>query len=189
MKRLKVTHYLQDPCHCAVAASAATANYYDPKWNYEKVKEIIANFKRESSSKEKIVKGRKWNLKEKEIFTRFFRDGEVIIRLFKGGANEDGLVKIRFIRPSKVRTPTTLVVNDKATHYEIRNIIAEFPLVTGVALFDVYSGKQVPPGQKSLAYRITFQSPAQTLTDSEVDGIQQQILDRLSRELGATLRR
>jgi len=82
-----------------------------------------------------------------------------------------------------------LVVNDKATHHEIRNIIAEFPLVTGVALFDVYSGKQVPPGQKSLAYRITFQSPAQTLTDSEVDGIQQQILDRLSREFGATLRR
>jgi phenylalanyl-tRNA synthetase beta chain len=67
-------------------------------------------------------------------------------------------------------------------------IIEGFPLVAQVTLFDVYSGKQVPPGKKSLAYRITFQSPAHTLTDDEVDGVQEQILEKLSRELGATLR-
>ena len=81
-----------------------------------------------------------------------------------------------------------LVVDDRVTHFEVRNIIIDFPLVAQVALFDVYSGKQVPSGKKSLAYRITFQSSAQTLTDNEVDGIQQQILEKLSRELGATLR-
>ncbi|MFH1623580.1 MAG: phage portal protein [Pseudomonadota bacterium] len=87
-----------------------------PKDKNEKVKEIIVNFKRESSSKENMAKKRKWNLKEKEIFVRFFRDGEVIMRLFKGGTNEDGLVKIRFIRPGKVRTPTGLKVDDKDLH-------------------------------------------------------------------------
>jgi phenylalanyl-tRNA synthetase beta chain len=61
--------------------------------------------------------------------------------------------------------------------------------VEQVALFDVYSGEPVPQGKKSLAYRITFQSPAQTLTDEEVNKILQQILERLSREVGATLRR
>jgi len=55
-------------------------------------------------------------------------------------------------------------------------------------LFDIYSGAQVAPGKKSLAYRITFQSPAHTLTDDEVDKVQGQILDRLYREMGATLR-
>jgi len=87
-----------------------------------------------------------------------------------------------------VARDVALVVDNRVAHSELRNIIKEFPLVAQVALFDVYWGKQVPPGKKSLAYRITFQSSTQTLTDSEVDGIQQQILEKLSRELGATLR-
>jgi phenylalanyl-tRNA synthetase beta chain len=60
--------------------------------------------------------------------------------------------------------------------------------VQRVAVFDVYSGGQVPQGKKSLAYRITFQSPSHTLTDKEANRVQQQILDRLSNELGAVLR-
>jgi phenylalanyl-tRNA synthetase beta chain len=46
----------------------------------------------------------------------------------------------------------------------------------------------VPAGQKSLAYRITYQSPGHTLTDEEVNRVQQQLLKRLSKELGTTLR-
>jgi len=70
----------------------------------------------------------------------------------------------------------------------VQNIIKSFPLVNQVAIFDVYAGEQVPPGKKSLAYRITFQSPSHTLTDEEVNKVQQQILDKLSSELGAKLR-
>ena len=40
MKRLKVTHYLQDPAHCAVAACATAANYYNSEIDYESVKEL-----------------------------------------------------------------------------------------------------------------------------------------------------
>ncbi len=87
-----------------------------------------------------------------------------------------------------VERDIALVVDDTVTHYRIQNIIKGFPLVAGVSLFDVYSGKQVPAAKKSLAYRITFQSPAHTLTDEEVDEVQQRILDRLSTELGASLR-
>jgi len=81
-----------------------------------------------------------------------------------------------------------LVVDTTVTHQRIQEVIGSFPLVTQADIFDVYSGKQVPPGKKSLAYRIVFQSPTHTLTDEEVDGVQQQILDRLSQELGAILR-
>jgi phenylalanyl-tRNA synthetase beta chain len=70
----------------------------------------------------------------------------------------------------------------------VLDIIRTFSLVERVALFDVYSGEQVPLGKKSLAYRITFQSPTQTLTDEEVNKVLQQILDKLSREVSATLR-
>ena len=81
-----------------------------------------------------------------------------------------------------------LIVDATATHQQVQELIKGFPLVAEVELFDVYTGGQVPRGKKSLAYRITYQSMTQTLTDEEVDQVQQKILDKLSRELGATLR-
>lgn len=81
-----------------------------------------------------------------------------------------------------------LVVDAAVTHRQIYDILSSFSLVQQVILFDVYSGEQVPRGKKSLAFKLTFQSPDHTLTDEETDKVQQQILDKLSKELGATLR-
>jgi phenylalanyl-tRNA synthetase beta chain len=89
--------------------------------------------------------------------------------------------------PATVRD-IALIVDTDISHQQISEIIKSFPLVEQVTIFDVYSGEQVPPGKKSVAYRITYQSPTQTLTDEEVNKVQQQILDRLNKELGATLR-
>ncbi|MFC1965059.1 phenylalanine--tRNA ligase subunit beta [Chloroflexota bacterium] len=89
--------------------------------------------------------------------------------------------------PSIVRD-MALVVDVPMGHQKVQDIIRSFALVSQVAIFDVYSGEQVPPGKKSLAYRVVYRSPNHTLTDEEVDKVQQQILDRLSRELCATLR-
>ena len=89
--------------------------------------------------------------------------------------------------PSVVRD-IALVVDAGVTHKQVQSIIAGFSLVAAVKIFDVYSGEQVPRGKKSLAYRITYQSPTQTLTDEEVDRVQQQLLDKLAKELGAVLR-
>jgi len=87
-----------------------------------------------------------------------------------------------------VHRDIALVVETRVTHKQIIDIISSFPLVKQATLFDVYSGEQVPPGKKSLAYRLAFQSPDHTLTDEEADRVQQQILNRLSKELGAMLR-
>ncbi len=81
-----------------------------------------------------------------------------------------------------------LVVDTGVTHHQVQDIISGFPLVSQVTIFDVYTGGQLPPGKKSLAYRITFQSSSHTLTDEGVNKIQQQIIDKLARELGAVLR-
>ncbi len=89
--------------------------------------------------------------------------------------------------PSMVRD-IALVVGAEIAHQKVIDIVKGFPLVEQVVIFDVYSGEQVPPGKKSLAYRITFQSPTHTLTDNEVNKVQQQILDKLSKDLGAILR-
>jgi phenylalanyl-tRNA synthetase beta chain len=81
-----------------------------------------------------------------------------------------------------------LVVDAGTAYQKVVGIIEGFPLVKQVSLFDVYSGDQVPPGKKSLACRIIYRSPDHTLTDEEVNDVQQRILGKLSRELGATLR-
>ena len=89
--------------------------------------------------------------------------------------------------PAVVRD-MALVVDAGVTNEQIQAIMRGFPLVTDIALFDLYSGEQLPAGKKSLAYRISYQSPKHTLTDDEVNKVQQQILDKLSKQLGATLR-
>jgi phenylalanyl-tRNA synthetase beta chain len=89
--------------------------------------------------------------------------------------------------PSSTRD-LALVVDTSVTHQRIMDVIGSFPLVSEVKLFDVYSGKQLPEGKKSLAYRLVYQSPDKTLTDETVNKVQEQILKRLTGELGATLR-
>jgi len=81
-----------------------------------------------------------------------------------------------------------LIVDSGVTHQQVQEIIKSFSLVAELEIFDVYAGGQVPAGKKSLAYRIAYQSMTKTLTDEQVDQVQQKILDKLASELGATLR-
>ena len=61
-------------------------------------------------------------------------------------------------------------------------------LLAGVELFDVYRGPGLPDGSRSLAYRLRFQAPDRTLTDTEVAEARQRCIDETSRRTGATLR-
>lgn len=81
-----------------------------------------------------------------------------------------------------------LVLDESVSHKQVMDIIQGFSLVNKVVLFDVYSGKQVTAGKKSLAYSLIFQSSDHTLTDAEVDKVLGAILKKLGDELGATLR-
>jgi phenylalanyl-tRNA synthetase beta chain len=81
-----------------------------------------------------------------------------------------------------------LVVDEGIAYQKIAEMVQSFPLVTEVTLFDLYRGEQIPRGKKSFALRIVYQSTERTLTDEEIGQTQQQMLDRLHQELGATLR-
>ena len=61
-------------------------------------------------------------------------------------------------------------------------------LLVRLELFDVYRGAGVPEGSRSLAYRLRFQAPDRTLTDTEVAHARQRCIDETSRRTGATLR-
>ncbi|MCL5111017.1 MAG: phenylalanine--tRNA ligase subunit beta [Chloroflexi bacterium] len=61
-------------------------------------------------------------------------------------------------------------------------------LLRGIRLFDLYAGKPIPEGKKSLAYSLTYQSSDHTLTDEEVRTVHKRIEESLVRELGARIR-
>jgi phenylalanyl-tRNA synthetase beta chain len=61
-------------------------------------------------------------------------------------------------------------------------------LLEAVQLFDVYEGDQVGPGNKSLAYRLTFRSPERTLTTDEVSAMRDAAVASAADAVGAVQR-
>lgn len=83
-----------------------------------------------------------------------------------------------------------MLVKDSVTVGEIEHIInkAGKELLEEVKLFDVYKGKQVPEGFKSVAYSLIYRKEDKTLTDEEVSVVHNNILKMLSEKLNAELR-
>jgi len=61
------------------------------------------------------------------------------------------------------------------------------PLLARVSVFDVYEGKGIVEGRKSVAFRLRFAAD-RTLTDEEVDGQIEAVVARVGRDFGADLR-
>jgi phenylalanyl-tRNA synthetase beta chain len=65
---------------------------------------------------------------------------------------------------------------------------AERALIADVALFDVYEGKGVGEGRKSLAIAVTLQPREKTLTDAEIEAVAAKIVGEVGKKTGAMLR-
>jgi phenylalanyl-tRNA synthetase beta chain len=89
-----------------------------------------------------------------------------------------------------VRRDLALVVDEAVTVADMQASFAKAaqPIVTEVALFDLYRGKGVEEGKKSLAFRIQLQDMAKTLTDEEVEAAVKALLERVTQDHGAVLR-
>jgi len=61
-------------------------------------------------------------------------------------------------------------------------------LLESVELFDEYRGENVPEGERSLAFRLIYRSPDQTLTDEQVDPVHQNVRASLEKQFQVTLR-
>ncbi|MBC7963795.1 MAG: phenylalanine--tRNA ligase subunit beta [Steroidobacteraceae bacterium] len=57
-----------------------------------------------------------------------------------------------------------------------------------VRIFDVYRGKGIPDGYKSIAIRIRYRSYDRTLTDEEIGSLHKKVIDSLLSKLGVSLR-
>lgn len=83
-----------------------------------------------------------------------------------------------------------MVVKDEVLVKEIEDILKQRggKILEDIKLFDVYKGKQVPEGMKSVAYSLTFRAADKTLTDEDVNKTMKKILDGLKKNIDAELR-
>ncbi len=65
---------------------------------------------------------------------------------------------------------------------------ADKKLVSGVEVFDLYEGKGIPDGKKSIAIAVTLQPREKTLTDAEIDTVAKKIVEEVTKKTGATIR-
>jgi phenylalanyl-tRNA synthetase beta chain len=65
---------------------------------------------------------------------------------------------------------------------------AERNLIDTISVFDVYEGKGVPEGKKSIAIAVRIAPRDKTLTDGEIDAIAEKIVAGVAKATGASLR-
>ena len=81
-------------------------------------------------------------------------------------------------------------VSEEVTVRRVEEIIrkAGGALLSDVELFDVYRGQNVQAGNKSLAYRVTYQSQERNLAEKEVEKLRRGIIYNVERETAGKLR-
>ena len=91
--------------------------------------------------------------------------------------------------PSTSRDIALLVDEDMAVG-KIEEVIRKHgkKILEDVKLFDVYRGKQVEEGKKSVAFTLTYRDKDKTLTDDEVAAVHNDVLNALKDKLNAVLR-
>jgi phenylalanyl-tRNA synthetase beta chain len=66
--------------------------------------------------------------------------------------------------------------------------VADKKLVTEVTVFDIYEGKGIDEGKKSVAIAVTIQPREKTLTDQEIDAVAATIIAEVNKKTGGVLR-
>ena len=84
----------------------------------------------------------------------------------------------------------SLVLEKSITHESIMALINKFrpKFLESVNLFDIYDGKGIPEGKKSIGYNFIYRSSAETLTDKKVNKVHEKLMHILSQELSAEIR-
>ncbi|MFH1874903.1 MAG: phenylalanine--tRNA ligase subunit beta [Pseudomonadota bacterium] len=121
---------------------------------------------------------------EKACFI-FELDFEILAGLSKEQKRFEPLSKFPF-----VERDLAILVDDEVKAEAVKEIIwqSEIPLLEEVRVFDVYKGKGIDAGKKSMAYAIKYASKERTLTDDEVNSAHDRIVKILEDKLGAILR-
>ncbi len=89
-----------------------------------------------------------------------------------------------------IRRDVAMLAPEAVTHQAILQTIRQgkAPNLESVDLFDVFRGQNVPTGQKSMAYALTYRAADRTLTDAEVNAAHLAIVEQLKQQLKVIIR-
>ncbi len=130
-----------------------------------------------------------------KITKHFDLDGEVFYADFNWDFILEEIPTTNFqVQPipkfPKVKRDFALLLDESVPFEALQKaaLQTEKELLTEVALFDVYTGKNLPQGKKSYALSFTLQDTNKTLTDKQIEKIMSKLQQRFEKDFGATLR-
>lgn len=90
----------------------------------------------------------------------------------------------------QVRRDLALLVPQALEYEAIQRLISETAgeFLAETVIFDIFQGKSIEKGQKSIALGLTFQHPSRTLTDDEINTIIDRCINALEEQFKAKLR-
>ncbi len=88
------------------------------------------------------------------------------------------------------RRDVAMLVPETVTHEAVLQTVkqAKAANLESVELFDIFRGKGIPEGQKSLAYAFTYRAADKTLTDADVNSAHDKVVNSLKTQLQAEMR-
>lgn len=188
-------------------SNQSNMDFFDAKGILQSLFEVLNIHIEYESSKDPILHpGKTAKLKHNDIYMGVI--GEVhpsILERFDLAINSVAIFEIDLESLCKIFSPNVqryrsfsrfpeshrdlaLIVDEAIASGKIQNSIKTHELVTHVTLFDVYSGKELPTGKKSLAFRVTLKSPSGTLTSEEIDQTITKILAHIRKDVDVELR-
>jgi phenylalanyl-tRNA synthetase beta chain len=89
-----------------------------------------------------------------------------------------------------IRRDIAMVLPEATTHEAVLQVVkqAKPANLDSTELFDIFRGKNVPAGQKSVAYAFIYRSSERTLTDTEVNAAHEKLVEQLKLKLQAFVR-
>jgi phenylalanyl-tRNA synthetase beta chain len=89
-----------------------------------------------------------------------------------------------------IRRDVAMLVPELTAHEAVVTVVkqARPPHLEKFELFDVFRGKNIPAGQKSVAYAFTYRNPERTLTDAEVNSAHEKLVEQFKQDLSVTVR-
>jgi phenylalanyl-tRNA synthetase beta chain len=90
-----------------------------------------------------------------------------------------------------VQRDLAMIVPKTLKYDSISDLVGKLKLnkLQDVKLFDVFESEKLGAGKKSVAVNFTFLDEEKTLTDKEIDGWMQKIMQNLEKEIGAEIRK
>ncbi len=90
-----------------------------------------------------------------------------------------------------VQRDLSMLVDRSLSWTQIEQTVQKIGLenLQGIKLFDIFESDKLGAGKRSMAINLTFQHPEKTLTDAEIDGWMQKVIQRLSTDCSAEIRK